>query len=187
MAKLNTAKVRASIEAERSTIKGLRTLINSITELVGLDEERMSKRIDAALQSEYGRVNGLVNLLAAVVHWPAEAGDGPSVSENRKLIEERLGLDLLLLADIRQLRGYHTFHTDDLTIIDGIEPSYDEYEAYVQVLLEDLKLQPQARIVIDPITWQKAEARAKVQAVESIAQLRDAVERHKQLMAELAE
>lgn len=177
---------RAQRDAEKQTIKALKTLVNGITDIVGLDEERIGKRIDSAMQSEYGRVNGMVNLVSALAHWPAEAGDGSAVSENRKLLESKLNLDLLTLADIRTFRGFHTFHTEDLETIDGQAPSYEDYEDYVAMFLEDLDLTPQ-RITIDSATWERQEAKAKRQTVEKIEALRLAVEKHKEFIASAGE
>lgn len=175
---------RANIQAERATLSKLKALIYQIADLCGLDEDKMSRRIEAALQSEYGRTNGMINLLASVAHWPAEAGDGSAVAENRRLIEEKLGLDLLMLADIRGFRGYHTFHTDELETIAGVEPNYEDYEDYVAIFLEDLKLTPQ-RVGIDRAVWQRQEIRAKEQTAKTITELAEAVEKHKAFLENL--
>ena len=176
-----TAK-RELIANERKTIKTLQNLIFDIVDELGLDEEKMTKRIQAALGSEYGRVNGLVNLLAAVCNWPADQGDGASVMANRKQIEDKFPqLDMLLLADIRNYRGFHTFHNDELEIISGQEPNYEDYEDFVAILLEDQGLTPQ-RVSIDADQWTRMELRAKETTTKSITMMREAVEAHKALL-----
>lgn len=172
---------REVLNKEKATINGLKKKVFDIVDLVGMDEEKVQKRVDAALRSEYGRINGMVNLLAAIVNWPADQGDGSAVGENRRTIEEKLGLDLMLLEDIRTYRGFHTFHTDELEIIDGIEPQYEDYADYVTILLEDMDLTP-GRVTIDPTTWSRTEARTKQKVATDIELMKAAVERHKALI-----
>ena len=105
---------RAKHVAEAKVIRELTSLVNKIADTCGLDEERIAKRIDVALQSEYGRINGLINLLSSLAKWPAEQGDGSSVATNRQLLRDELKLDLVLLEDINTFKGYHTFHDDKL-------------------------------------------------------------------------
>lgn len=174
---------RAQLQTERATIDALKKKIYAIVDLTGMDEEKMSRRVTSALKSEYGRVNGLVNLLAAVANWPAEQGDGSSVNENRMLLEQQLKLDLMLLDDIRTYRGYHTFVTDELEIIDGVEPQYEDYEDYVAILLTDMKLTP-GKVAINPSTWARTEAKTKQNVQLEIERMQLAVERHKTLIAE---
>jgi len=176
---------RAVLNQERATINALKKKVFDITDLVGMDEEKMQRRVEAALRSEYGRINGMVNLLAAVTNWPADQGDGSAVGENRKTIEDKLGLDLMLLEDIRTYRGFHTFATDELEIIDGVEPQYEDYSDYVTILLEDMNLTP-GRVGINPTTWTKTEARTKEKVAVDIEKMKAAVERHKATLAELA-
>jgi len=179
------ASKRETLANERTTINALKKTVNNITDLLGLDEEKMNRRIDAALKSEYGRVNGMVNLLSAIANWPAEQGDGTAVPENRRLLEESLKLDLMLLEDIRTYRGFHTFATDELEIIDGVEPQYEDYEDYVAILLEDMGLSPQQRVKLNPRIWAKVELRTKEKAKLDIEQMKIAVEKHKLMMEEL--
>lgn len=176
---------RTLLANERTTINALKGTINKIVDLLGLDEEKMARRVDAALKSEYGRINGMVNLLSAVANWPAEQGDGTAVGENRRTLEESLKLDLMLLEDIRNYRGFHTFATDELEIIDGIEPQYEDYEDYVAILLEDMGLEPQQRVKLNPTVWAKVERRTKEKAHIEIERMKVAVEKHKAMMTEL--
>jgi hypothetical protein len=176
---------RAILQEERKTITALEGKINTIVDELGLDEEKMQRRIEVALRSEYGRVNGMVNLLAAICNWPADSGDGASVGENRKVIKEKLKIDLMLLEDIRTYRGFHSFHTDELEIIDGVEPQYEDYEDYVAILLQDMGLTPYTKATINPEQWEKAEERAKEKAKLDVESMRIAVERHKAMLEDI--
>jgi hypothetical protein len=173
---------RATLNAERTTLNALKAKVTAITDTLGLDEEKMGRRVRTALKSEYGRVNGMVNLLSAIANWPAEQGDGTAVDENKALLENQLGLDLMLLDDIRTYRGFHTFATDELEIIDGVEPQYEDYEDYVAILLDDMGLTPQNKIKLNPTVWTKVEARTKEKVAVDIELMKVAIEKHKALM-----
>lgn len=172
---------RAQLQSERATINALKAIVNKIVDVIGLDEEKMNRRIEIAMRSEYGRINGMVNLLAEVTNWPAEQGDGTAVGENRKVIEEKLDLDLMLLEDIRTYKGYHTFATDELETRTGVEPMYEDYEDFVAILLEDMGLTP-GRVTISSDTWTKTEKKAVESTKLELERMRIAVERHKALM-----
>lgn len=173
---------RATLQAERTTINALKKTVLTITDTLGLDEEKMQRRVDTALKSEYGRINGMVNLLSAIANWPAEQGDGTAVGENRRVLEETLKLDLMLLEDIRTYRGFHTFATDELEIIDGIEPQYEDYEDYVAILLEDMGLTAQQRVKLNPAVWAKVESRTKEKVAIDLERMKIALEKHKALI-----
>jgi hypothetical protein len=175
---------RETIKQDKAAVKRLTDLVYQITDLCGLDEEKMVRRVATAKKSEYGRINGLINLLSSVCTWPAEAGDGASVTANQKLIQDSLDLDLDMLDDIRSFRGYHTFVSDDLEIIDGIEPSYEDYSDYCTIMLEDLGLSS-SKPTISRDIWQKAEDRAIDKAGKDLLDMKQAVEEHKRLMGEV--
>lgn len=171
---------KAIIEADRETVIRLTSTIMQITELCNLDEEKMYRRILTAKKSEYGRINGLINLLAAVTNWPADAGDGASVAMNQQLIAKQ-GTDLDILEDIRSFRGYHTFVADDLSVINGVEPDYENYSDYCAVFLDSYGL-TNSRVAIDPTKWRLAEIRAKDKALKDLESMKQAIADHKALM-----
>lgn len=171
------AKVKATRAQEKAIIAKLKAKINDIADACGLDEERMARRVQAALRAEYGRINGMINLLAAVCKWPAEQGDGASVSANQLLIEKEMGIDLMLLEDISTFKGYHTFHTDELEIIEGIKPQFDSYSDHCSLLLEDIGFE-RAAAEIEPSRWAAAEQRAIKKTKEDVLELRQAVADH---------
>ena len=187
MEKLNRAarleQRKALRTEEKNIIDSLKLELNKITDLCGLDTEKMERRIKVALKSKYGRVNGMINLLAAVAKWPAESGDGASVSTHQALIEAELGLDLLLLEDISTYKGYHTFHTDELEVIDGVAPQYELYEDYCSILLESLGF---AAISsgIEESEWERQELIAIKKTNNDIIELKEAVAAHKELLAQ---
>jgi hypothetical protein len=180
------AKARESHKAEAKVIRELVKTINKITDACGLDEERMAKRIDVALNSEYGRINGLINLLSSLAKWPAEQGDGASVATNRAILRDELKLDLILLEDINSYKGYHTFHDDKLEVIQGVEPEYELYEDYCYLMLDSMGLldEKAVRPTISKDKWQRLEARAVERTQAQIELLKAELEQHKLLMGE---
>lgn len=178
-------EIKAARVQEKAVITALKSKIIAIVDLCGLDEDRTTKRIQVALKSEYGRVNGMINLLAAICKWPAEMGDGTSVATNQALIEEELGLDLMLLEDISIYKGYHTFHTDELEIVEGAVPDYQNYSDHCTIFLEELSFD-RVSAEIDPVKWEATEERAKVKAANNVKELTKAVEEHKALLEDIA-
>lgn len=201
MSNRRLATKRETIASNRATLKSLTSLINAIVKELALDDERMAKRMDAALRSEYGPINGMVNLVVSISNWPAEPGDGSMISVNRQILTEKFGLDLLLLDDIKTFKGYHTFVSSELEVIEGVAPQYEDYADYCQIFLEELaeialanKLnKPVARLTkadkkaiviaskptIDETRWVKLEAIAQTKAKLDLEDMVLEVERHK--------
>lgn len=179
------AKRKLEKANNREALKALRGLIMEITEKLSLDEEKMEKRLDSAFNSEYGQINGTINLLCAIANWPADVGDGASVASNKKIIEEEFKLDLMLLADIRESRGFHTFVTDDMQIMHGVEPKYQDYADDCEIFLQEQFDITAHKPTIDKTTWERAETRAKTNATEELERMKEQVERHKEFVAEL--
>lgn len=177
------ASIKETRKQEKAIITQLKKQVWDIVDLCGLDEERTARRIQAATRSEYGRINGMINLVAAICKWPAEQGDGASVTDNQALIEKELNVDLMLLEDISMYKGYHTFHTDELEVIDGVEPDYDNYRDYSTIYLQEIGFERVAA-EIAPRTWAKKEAATIAKVKEDVTELRAAVERHKSLISE---
>lgn len=185
MANKNIAKVEKAIVAKRNAVKKLKTLIIDISNDVNLDMDKTAARLDSAMRSEYGQVNGLINLISAIAAWPATPGDGTAVSRNKLMLEEKYKLDLLLLDDIRKLRGFHTFVTDDLEILEGQEPDCDNYSDYCKVFLKEMGIKidtPSIRLE----QWQRAEAKAKVKALEEVESMKEAINKHNEFIASKA-
>lgn len=175
---------KANIQSNREASKVLKKLLKDITNTLDLDEERMAKRIDSATRSEYGAINGLVNLVASVANWPVENGDGAFVSTNRLILEDKFNLDLVMLDDIRAYRGFHSFVTDDIEIINGQEPQYEDYTDYCEIFLEELGVKS-TRPTICPDRWKTAETRAVVKAKTNQTQMLEELAFHKEYLAQL--
>ena len=175
---------KANIQSNREASKVLKKLLKDITNTLDLDEERMAKRIDSATRSEYGAINGLVNLVASVANWPVENGDGALVSTNRLILEDKFNLDLVMLDDIRAYRGFHSFVTDDIEIINGQEPQYEDYTDYCEIFLEELGVRS-TRPTICPDRWKTAETRAIAKAKTDQTQMLEELAFHKEYLAQL--
>jgi len=176
------AQKRELIKANRKAKDELIKLIKSIVKDFNLDEDSMNKRINFALSSEYGPINGLINLVVAVAKWPAEPGDGSMVATNRQLLESKHNLDLLLLDDIDQFRGNHTFVSkQELEIIHGKEPDYENYTDYCAIFLEDLGVQSY-KATIEEAVWNYKEQIAINKADIELIDKREELERYQSIM-----
>ncbi len=185
VAKTSLELAREQIANTRVVTTGLKDLINNITKEIHLDKDNMAKRIDSAMRSEYGAINGLINLLVAIGNWPAERGDGASVATNRVILEQKFKLDLMLLAEIAEYRGFHTFVSSELSIIEGREPQYVAYRDYTTVLLEELLGDSAKKInkpELLPQRWQLAEAKAITTAETELTQKLQDLENYNQFI-----
>ena len=182
---MTLAQRRQLIGKQAGLIKALVKQINQITASLDLDDERMARRIDSAMKSEYGAINGLINLVASLAHWPADVGNGMDVPTNRTTLANA-GFDLVLLEQIRQSRGYHTFISDELKIIDGVEPEYETYSQLCAIYLEAITNEEDDTLInitsIDQVKWDKRE-QIEINAAKLELELKEAeLEMHKQLI-----
>lgn len=161
MAKVS--KFAKRIKDNRNTVATLQKLVTDIAKDCDLDIERTARRIAAAKQHEYGPINGMINLVCAIAKWPAEPGDGANVPVNQLMLEEKYKLDLIMLEDLSSFKGYHTFCTNELEILEGVPPMEEEYVGYCQVFLNELG----CKATIDPINmvaWERKETSARAKA-----------------------
>lgn len=183
---MTLAQRRELIGKQAGLIKALVKQINQITASLDLDDERMARRIDSAMKSEYGAINGLINLVASLAHWPADVGNGMDVPTNRTTLANA-GFDLVLLEQIRQSRGYHTFISDELKIIDGVEPDYETYSQLCTIYLESILNAEDDTLTnittIDPVKWAKREQIEIATAKLELSLKEQELELHKQLIA----
>ena len=172
-----TSTVRDQLAGLRQAEKALKAQINAIVTTCDLDPETMAARINAAIDNRHGRTVGLINLLCATAHWPADKGEAKSVPTNKLLISDKV--DTLVLSMLREARGFHTFIAEDLTIMPGVEPDYEKYSELSQILLEDLGLETVPTITIDRETWLREEAKAIDKASKDQAEMLEAIEKYK--------
>ena len=175
VAKANTT--RDQLIGLRAAEKALKAQIQTIVTTCDLDPETMAARINAAMDNKHGRTVGLVNLLAATAHWPADKGEAKSVPTNKLLISDKV--DTLVLSMLREARGYHTFIAEDLTIMAGVEPNYERYSELATILLEDLNLESIPQVTIDRETWLREETKAIDKATKDQAEMLEAIEKYK--------
>ena len=177
------AKAKALRASEKAIITAIKEQVIAVADIANLDEEKLHRRVQAALKSEYGRINGMINLLAAVCKWPAEQGDGASVAANQITIQENLGLDLLLLEDISKYKGFHTFATDEMETVIGVEPQYENYEDYTSILLEELGFE-ELSSSINQDMWERNEVKAKERAKKDLTDIQTALDEHKAFLGQ---
>ena len=89
-----------------------------------------------------------------------------------------------MLDDIRAYRGFHSFVTDDIEIINGQEPQYEDYTDYCEIFLEELGVKS-TRPTICPDRWKTAETRAIAKAKTDQTQMLEELAFHKEYLAQL--
>lgn len=198
----NTTIVKTAIESKRAkamlVLKGakaenivtnlLTTRIKQLGKECDLDPEKLDKSIAAAISSEYGRTNALVNTLVSKVYFPADRGDYSNLAANQVLMTERFNFSLV--EQIKNHRGYHSFRTEDGTVILGKMPNFEEYSLYVNALIMDLAEEAKVelpedfdvKLLITEDQWKARETQALSIAKEEAAQIKAAIERSKALM-----
>ena len=177
---MTLAERRQMIAVDRKALTVLKGTIDKIVKTLDLDDERIIKRVDNALRSEYGAVNGVINLLASIANWPVEPNDGAQVATNRQILANKLNLDLMLLEEIRASRGYHTFVSDDMKIINGQAPDYETYSQLCQIFIEELLGEELAeKPAISQTKWEQLEQVAKDKAALDLEQRMAELEMHK--------
>ncbi|MCF6331042.1 MAG: hypothetical protein L3I99_05785 [Sulfurimonas sp.] len=151
---LDTMKTSAKMQfkliraIERESIIILTNYIKSMASTVNLDDEKLQNRIKYALRSEFGRVMGLTNLISSIACFPCEDGDHSELSRNQNALIETLDIDLCLMEDIKEARGYHSWlrndiKSDEIAIVKPIKPDFDAYTMLVEEFLESILLQDQ--------------------------------------------
>ena len=188
--KLEPVTPKTSYEIERENVRlnkiadtTLTNLVDTITQKLGLDQEAMDKRIYSAKSSknEYGSINAMINLIVKIAEWPVDQGDASMLATNRRILEKDLGLNLMLLEDIKRYRGFHSFVSSDVQIIDGVEPDYEKYGIYCRIFLEDLGAET-TRPTISEAVWRATEMKAAKEAKEELLRLQTAVANHNATM-----
>jgi hypothetical protein len=136
------------------------------------------------MSSEYGRVPGMLNLLASIVHWPTD-DSVENLNDTRDAILTNLGMDETIFTDLRDVKGYHTFISDEHEMVAGIEPDYDEYTMLCNILANELNLSV-VDMKLTENAWDKAESKALTKAEADIKHADEAITKHKSMMSAFA-
>lgn len=132
---------------KRESLATMGTIISTVVEDLGLDEERYAKRIATTRRSPYGRICEHINILAGIYAWPidsaGQASEIPDLQDRMLETLTELGVEANgdLLLDIKDAKGYNSF-LDDSTfeVVDGVEPLFNELEYYYLTFAENAKL-----------------------------------------------
>ena len=166
------------------------TIINRVGEELGLDTERLNKRIATSRRSQYGRVCELINILASIYAWPIEssgqASEIPDLQERMLDTLAELGINIEgdLLLDIKEAKGYNSFlDTATFEIVDGIEPDYEELQYYYLTFADNANL-PIIDYKMNESVYAKAETKAlaRIETEKTLAD--EALARHKEMTGE---
>jgi len=186
-----TSEVAIDDTLRRESARRLVGLIKEVGELLSLDEERLERRIKATRKSEYGRVPGLINLLASIYAWPiavgGQASDIDSLQEEIMdfFAEKNLLIDKDLLIDIKESKGYHSFLNDEAEMVDAEEPDFEEYAYFILTFADGASLS----LVDNKLSkakWQRAETKAREKALTEQTLAMEALERHKAIEEQVA-
>ena len=172
---------------KRESIKTLTTVLTTVTEDLGLDLEKMERRIKSARKSAYGRVTELVCILASTYAWPvAESSQAKEIPELQERMLDSLSdlginIDGDLLLDIKEAKGYNSFlDKETFTVVDGVEPEFDELQYYLLTFAETAKL-PFIDYKMTETVYDKLETKAlaRIEAEQKSAQ--EALDRHAEM------
>jgi len=179
---LKTDEMSLNYSLREASIRQVKAKIAKAAEIADLDEDRLVRRINSAAGSknEYGKVPGLINLLANIVNWPTDESSADGINETREEILAELGIDHTLLEDLREAKGYHSFISDEHELMKGVEPAYDEYRMLVMLIARKLGIEV-VDIKLDEDDWNKAEAKAIIAANKELEDVKVELEKHKQL------
>ena len=172
---------------KRESIKTLTTVLTTVTEDLGLDLEKMERRIKSARKSAYGRVTEMVCILASTYAWPvAESSQAKEIPELQERMLDSLSdlginIDGDLLLDIKEAKGYNSFlDKETFTVVDGVEPEFDELQYYLLTFAETAKL-PFIDYKMTETVYDKLETKAlaRIEAEQKSAQ--EALDRHAEM------
>ncbi len=156
---LQTNKNAVNYTLRLDSINTLKECINKAVTIADMETDKVSRRVKAAMKSEYGKVPGLINLLAAIINWPTDSKTPDNLSTVQDKICSELGIEQVMIDDIREAKGFHTFLTDDHDLMDGIVPDFDEYSMLCELIASKLELSV-VDIKLDEATWNKLELKA---------------------------
>jgi len=131
-------------ELRKDSQKIVTTVLHSLYDMLGFDEEKLEFAIKMARRSEYGRISELITHIAKVYAWPvADVSEVKEIDGLQEEILEHLATehnivvthDLLL--DIKEAKGSHTFLTKDTyEVVDAQEPEFQELGFYLRTFAE---------------------------------------------------
>ena len=175
---------------KRESIRTMDTVVNSVVEELGLDEERYAKRLATTRRSPYGRVCEQINILASIYAWPIE--NSSQVSEIPEMQERvldtltSLGITIEgdLLLDIKDAKGYTSFLDDvKFETVEGVEPLFDELEYYYLTFAEAAGL-PVIDYKMSESVYEKIEAKALDRIKLEQQSADEALARHNEMLGE---
>ncbi len=179
---LQTNPSAINYKLRTESIAKLKEIIMSATEIANMDQSKIAGRITAAssARNEYGRVSGLMNLLATIINWPSDSRKPDGLNETRQEILDSLGMDFTIFEDLKSAKGYHTFTTDEHSIEPGVEPAFEEYNMLVELLASELGLSV-VDVNLDEDKWHRDEVKAIESAQSELDAITAELELHQQL------
>lgn len=173
---------------KRESIKTLETIILTIADDLGLDEEKIKDRIARARRSAYGRISEMITMIASIYAWPlAETSQSNEIPELQERILDTLaslGIECSgdLLLDIKEAKGYNSFLSKEtFEIIEGLEPQYEELEYFLLTFAEIAQL-PIIDYKMSESVYEKLEIKALTRIKEEKKLAEEALARHNEMM-----
>ena len=187
LSNISNTRLRSAIAINdalrRESVKAMTNTLEEVYEVCGLDLDMLHRKITASRRSEYGRVPGLINVLAATYAWPV--GDSTHTSEipqRQEDILDILKLDGELLLDLKEAKGYHSFLDEAFEVVEGVEPDYEEYNYFVLTVADNLQI-PFVDNKMSETVWNKNETKALKKITDEKMLAEEALKRHEELLA----
>jgi len=167
--KVNKLEARkAAYKAEKADIKKLKQLVKEVASVADsvteLDPTRITTRIKMARKSYLGEALALCQIIASIYNFPLNRGDNnyTSIPAKQADIEALLGDEVIeALIDLSEAKGYNTFLTDEMEVMEAVEPNKSKLELLASILADELDL-PTIKVDSDMLNkFNKLEKKAK--------------------------
>jgi len=163
--KINKLEARkAAYKAEKADIKKLKELVKEVALVAELDLTKVTTRIKMARKSYLGEALALCQIIASIYNFPLNRGDNnyTSIPAKQADIEALLGDEVIeALIDLSEAKGYNTFLTDEMEVMEAVEPDKFKLELLASILADELDL-PTIKVDPDMLNkFNKLEKKAK--------------------------
>ncbi len=166
----------------------MRSVLVSVAETCGFDEDVFDTAIKNIRRSEYGKIPALINILCKTYAWPITDGGDPKeidiIQEDilEMLADRGMRVSHDLLLDCKETKGFHTFYDDKGTyeLIDGVEPDFEEYPYYTMTIATKLGL-PFIDNKLKESKWYREEAKQAEKAQLKYDVVQQKLEEHRAL------
>lgn len=171
----------------KESISTLNAMVRTIEASSKLEEDSIidwAKGVRTTkMAKEYGRIPALIFIITKSFAWPiedkADAREIPDIQEeiNDALSDNGLPiLDIELVLDINESKGYHSFMTDDGEEKDAVEPDYEQLDYSLTQFCETFDV-PFIDYRLKQSAWNRKELLAVADVANKTKANKDALDR----------